>query len=216
MKQPVWRKYVITSYSIHYTKLYDAEMKHYQKLADMFTPLAKGLSSEICNKAAYDSLQIHGGSGFMKDYPIERIYRDARITSIYEGTTQLQVVAAIRGVTTGGLLKQIREYEQQEIMPELQGYRRTLIGMTEEYEDAVNKVTSVNDNEFTDFHARRMVEMAGNIIMGYLLVLDTNRDHKYWKSAEVFLKVARGENRQSADTIRFSTVNDLGKFKVEA
>ncbi len=193
-----------------------AEMKHYQKLADMFTPLAKGLSSEICNKAAYDSLQIHGGSGFMKDYPIERIYRDARITSIYEGTTQLQVVAAIRGVTTGGLLKQIREYEQQEIMPELQGYRRTLIGMTEEYEDAVNKVTSVNDNEFTDFHARRMVEMAGNIIMGYLLVLDTNRDHKYWKSAEVFLKVARGENRQSADTIRFSTVNDLGKFKVEA
>jgi 3-(methylthio)propanoyl-CoA dehydrogenase len=68
----------------------------------MFTPLVKGLASEYCNQNAYDAIQIHGGSGFMKDYPVERIYRDARITSIYEGTTQLQVVAAIRGVTTGG------------------------------------------------------------------------------------------------------------------
>ena len=72
------------------------EMKKYQKLADIYTPLAKGLSSEYCNQNAYDAVQIHGGSGFMKDYPVERIYRDARITSIYEGTTQLQVVAAIR------------------------------------------------------------------------------------------------------------------------
>ncbi len=79
-------------------------MKRYEKLNDIFTPLVKGVASEYCNKLAYDSLQIHGGSGFMKDYPIERIYRDARITSIYEGTTQLQVVAAIRGITTGGYL----------------------------------------------------------------------------------------------------------------
>lgn len=191
------------------------EMKHYQRLADINTPLVKGLASEMCNKLAYDSLQIHGGSGFMKDYPIERIYRDARITSIYEGTTQLQVVAAIRGVTTGAYLKQIRDYELTDIKPELQTYRRILIGMTEEYEDAVNKVIGLNDNEFTDFHARRLVEMAGNIIMGYLLILDTNRDLNYWKSLEVFLKVSRGENRERAEVIRFSTVNDLGKFKIE-
>lgn len=192
-----------------------SEMKQYQKLADIFTPLSKGLSSEICNSIAYDSLQIHGGSGFMKDYPIERIYRDARITSIYEGTTQLQVVAAIRGVTTGAYLKQIRVYESEDIKPELQTYRRILIQMTEEYEEAVEKVTSLGDNEFVDFHARRMVEMAGNIIMGYLLVLDTNRDHKYWKSLEVFLKVVRSENKANAETIRYSNINDLGKFKQE-
>ncbi|MBN1117762.1 MAG: acyl-CoA dehydrogenase family protein [Bacteroidales bacterium] len=191
------------------------EMKLYQKLADMYTPLAKGLSSEVCNELAYDSLQIHGGSGFMKDYPIERIYRDARITSIYEGTTQLQVVAAIRGVTTGGYLKQMREYEAADIKPELQTYRRILIQMTEEYEEAVEKVISVNDNEYIDFHARRMVEMAGNIVMGYLLVLDTNRDSKFWKSLEVFLKIARSENKAKAEMIRFSNINDLGRFKHE-
>ncbi len=191
------------------------EMKRYQKLADIYTPLVKGLSSEICNKLAYDSLQIHGGSGFMKDYPIERIYRDARITSIYEGTTQLQVVAAIRGVTTGGYLKQIREYEMTDIKPELHTYRRILIQMTEEYEEAVEKVNSFNENEFVDFHARRLVEMAGNVVMGYLLVLDTNRDSKYWKSLEVFLKVARAENKANAEVIRYSNINDLGRFKQE-
>lgn len=191
------------------------EMKRYQKLADIYTPLVKGLSSEICNELAYDSLQIHGGSGFMKDYPIERIYRDARITSIYEGTTQLQVVAAIRGVTAGGYLKQIREYETTEIKPELHTYRRILIQMTEEFEEAVEKVNSVGDNEFVDFHARRLVEMAGNIVMGYLLVLDTNRDSKYWKSLEVFLKVGRAENKANAEIIRYSNINDLGRFKHE-
>ncbi len=191
------------------------EMKKYQKLADIYTPLVKGLSSEVCNKMAYDSLQIHGGSGFMKDYPIERIYRDARITSIYEGTTQLQVVAAIRGVTTGGYLKQIRAYEVEDIKPELHTYRRVLIQMTDEYEEAVEKVTAANENEFVDFHARRLVEIAGNIVMGYLLLLDSNRNHDYWHSLEVFLKVARAENKANAETIRFSNVNDLGRFKVE-
>lgn len=191
------------------------EMKKYQKLADIYTPLAKGISSEVCNQLAYDSLQIHGGSGFMKDYPIERIYRDARITSIYEGTTQLQVVAAIRGVTTGGYLKQIRDYEALEIKPELHTYRRILIGMTEEYESVVEKINQTNDTEFTDFHARRLVEMAGNIIMGYLLILDTDRDLNFWKSLEVFIKYARGQNKAFLEIIRHSSVNDLGKYKQE-
>ena len=191
------------------------EMKKYQKLADIYTPLVKGLASEICNELAYDSLQIHGGSGFMKDYPIERIYRDARITSIYEGTTQLQVVAAIRGVTAGGYLKQIRTYEETEIKPELHTYRRTLIQMTDEYEEAVERVVAVKDTEYVDFHARRLVEMAGNIVMGYLLVLDTNRESRFWKSLEVFLKVGRAQNKANAETIRYSNVNDLGRFKVE-
>ncbi len=189
------------------------EMKYYQRLADIFTPLLKGISSEYCNQIAYDSLQIHGGSGFMKDYPIERIYRDARITSIYEGTTQLQVVAAIRGVTAGGYLKRIREFEAQDIKPELHNYRRILIGMTEEYETAVNRVLEINNQEFTDFQARRLVEMAGNIIMSYLMIFDANREPSYWKSLEIFLKEARGTNAGKAEYIRISTLNDLGKFK---
>jgi hypothetical protein len=189
------------------------EMKYYQRLADFFTPLLKGMSSEYCNQLAYDALQIHGGSGFMKDYPIERIYRDARITTIYEGTTQLQVVAAIRGVTTDGYLKRIREYEAMPLRPELHGFRRTLIGMTEEYERAVKSVTDVKDNEFLDFHARRLVEMAGHIIMGYLLLLDTERDDRYRNSTEIFIRLGRAENKARAEFIANSSLNDLGYFK---
>lgn len=192
-----------------------AEMKKYQKLADLFTPLGKGLASEFCNQLAYDAIQIHGGSGFMKDYPVERIYRDARITSIYEGTTQLQVVAAIRGVTTGGYLAQIREYEAQKINPELEFLRRRLIILTDDYEQAVLKVVRSNDNEFIDFHARRLVEMAGYIIMSYLLVVDSNRDASFTRSARVFVKLAKSLVKGHAELIRSSVVDDLALYKIE-
>jgi alkylation response protein AidB-like acyl-CoA dehydrogenase len=195
------------------TKEEKADMKYYQRLADIFTPLLKGMSSEYSNQLAYDSLQIHGGSGFMKDYPIERIYRDARITTIYEGTTQLQVVAAIRGVTAKGYLNRIREYEAMEIKPELHSFRRILIGMTEEYERAVKAVVDVKDNEYLDFHARRLVEMAGHIVMGYLLVLDTEREDKFRNSAEVYIKMGRAENHARYEYIINSSLDDLGLFK---
>ncbi len=189
------------------------EMKEFQRLADIFTPLAKGITSEYCNQNAYDAIQIHGGSGFMKDYAVERIYRDARITTIYEGTTQLQVVAAIRGVTTGGYLKQIRVYEKQDLRPELEKYRRILISLTQDYEEAVEKVIAVNDSEFLDFHARRMVEMAGYIIMSYLLVIDANRDMEYSRSAQNFNKMAKGEVKARAEFIRASSLEDIGHYK---
>ncbi len=192
-----------------------AEMKKYQKLADIYTPLAKGISSEFCNQLAYDAVQVHGGSGFMKDYPVERIYRDARITSIYEGTTQLQVVAAIRGVTTGAYLEQIREYEAQKINHELEFMRRTLIILTDEYEQAVTKVVNSNDNEFIDFHARRLVEMAGHIIMSYLLVTDSNRDAAYTSSARNFIRLAKSVVKGHAEFIKSSVVEDLASYKIE-
>ncbi|MEI6143687.1 MAG: acyl-CoA dehydrogenase family protein [Mariniphaga sp.] len=189
------------------------EMKEFQRLADLFTPMVKGISSEFCNQNAYDAIQIHGGSGFMKDYAVERIYRDARITSIYEGTTQLQVVAAIRGVTTGGYLKQIRAYEKIELRPELEKFRRILISLTADYEEAVEKVIAVGDNEFIDFHSRRMVEMATYIIMSYLLVLDSNRDMDYLRSTQVFNKMAKGEVKARAEFIRASSLEDIGHYK---
>lgn len=209
----IYKTYMHISEERALTKEERTEMKYYQKLADFFTPLLKGMSSEYSNQLAYDSLQIHGGSGFMKDYPIERIYRDARITTIYEGTTQLQVVAAIRGVTTGGYLERIREYEAMPLKPELHGYRRILIGMTEEYEKAVHTVVEKKDNEFIDFHARRLVEMAGNIIMGYLLVLDTEQEDRFRTSADIFIKMGRSENRGKAEYITNSSLDDLGFFK---
>ncbi len=170
-----------------------AEMKAYQKLADAFTPLAKGMSSEFCNQNAYDCVQVHGGSGFMKDYACERIYRDARITSIYEGTTQLQVVAAIRHVTTGTFLHQIEAYEAATIAPELEPLRDRLKAMKEAYVKAVESVTETKDNEYIDFQARRMVEIAGHIIMGHLLLADTTRNESFRHSAEVYINFGEAE-----------------------
>jgi alkylation response protein AidB-like acyl-CoA dehydrogenase len=211
----VYKTYEHISSERSLTKEEREEMKAYQKLADMFTPLAKGLSSEFANQNAYDAVQVHGGSGFMKDYPVERIYRDARITSIYEGTTQLQVVAAIRYVTNGSYFNRMKAFEAEEIKPELEGYRNRLVEMTADYEAAVKKVVDAGNPEFIDFHARRMVEMAGYILMGHLLVQDTNRDHYYWKTLEVFLKFVRAKVSAHFEFIKYSSVNDLGKYKFE-
>ena len=191
------------------------EMKKYQRLADIYTPLVKGMSSEYSNQLAYDAVQVHGGSGFMKDYPVERIYRDARITSIYEGTTQMQIVAAIRGVTTGVYLNQIRAYEAETVSPKLEYMKRSLIILTDDYENAVKKVVSADDNEFIDFHARRLVEMAGHIIVSYLLVLDANRDERFLKSAQNYLTFAKGQIKAHAEFIRSSELADLSNYKFE-
>ncbi len=191
------------------------EMKHYSKLADACTPLVKGMGSEYCNQNAYDCIQIHGGSGFMKDYACERVYRDARITSIYEGTTQLQVVAAIRHVTTGNYLAMIREYEAQAVREDLQWIKDVLIGMTAQYETAVSAVTAVNDTTYTDFMARRMVEMAGNIIMGYLMLSDANRNEGFSRSAGVYCKLAQSEVARHADFIAAFNPAQIDLYKAE-
>jgi alkylation response protein AidB-like acyl-CoA dehydrogenase len=189
------------------------EMKTNTRFADVFTPLLKLVASEACNQIAYDSLQIHGGAGFMKDFPIERLYRDARITSIYEGTSQLQVVAAIKGVMTDSYIKKINEYEEMAVKPELEYLRHLLADMTAEYTATVEIVKEKEDNEFVDFHARRLVEMAGNIIMGHLLVLDAQRDVKYKYLAELFVKKSIAANQERIRYINDSEIKDLGTYR---
>ena len=169
-------------------------MKAYNRLADAFTPLAKGMTSEFCNQNAYDCVQIHGGSGFMRDYACERIYRDARITSIYEGTTQLQVVAAIRHVTTGTYLNQIKEYAAREYSEAVDPMKAKLEAMTALYEETFAKVQAVEDPEYITFHARRLVEMLGHIIMGYLLIGDaSNEPDLFMDSAKVYVNMGEAE-----------------------
>ena len=169
-------------------------MKAYNRLADAFTPLAKGMTSEFCNQNAYDCVQIHGGSGFMRDYACERIYRDARITSIYEGTTQLQVVAAIRHVTTGTYLNQIKEYAAREYSEAVAPMRAKLEAMTALYEETFAKVQAAEDPEYITFHARRLVEMLGHIIMGYLLIGDaSNEPDLFMDSAKVYVNMGEAE-----------------------
>jgi len=190
------------------------DAKMYQKLADMYTPLVKLYSSEGCNQIAYDAIQIFGGTGYMKDFPIERIYRDARITTIYEGTSQLQVVAAIRNVGNGAFLAVMRDRAQLSVKPELEYLKGTLEKMTEQFAKTVEKVNEFNDNEYFDFHARRMVEMAANVLIGYLLLYDANRSEVYSKSADIFIRKGRAENIASVSFINNCHPKDINDFKM--
>ncbi|MCB0474263.1 MAG: acyl-CoA dehydrogenase family protein [Flavobacteriaceae bacterium] len=190
------------------------EMKFYQKLANVYTPLIKMTASEACNQIAYDALQIHGGTGFMKDFPIERIYRDARITSIYEGTTQMQTVAAVKGVTTHVFLEQMRSYETL-ITDEHKLLKERLHELSSQFEGIANKIIETNNAEYLDFHARRLVEMAGNIIMAYLLVLNGQRDSRFMKSATLFLSLAESENNSKYNYLEKFDIANLELYKLE-
>ena len=189
------------------------EQKEYSKLADAFTPLQKLFLSEYCNQMAYDAIQVLGGSGYMKDYPVERLYRDARIMNVYEGTSQLQVVAAIRHVTTGTYAAKIKEYEAEANYPaDMKHVFDRLVSMREEYEKCVERVVA-GDAEQIDFHARRMVEMAGHIIISHLLLQQAAVCEDYRNSAEVFTKLGYGKNSESAAFIRNSCCGDIDLYK---
>ena len=146
------------------------EQKKYAKLADAFTPLAKGMNSEYANQNAYDCIQVHGGSGFMLEYACQRIYRDARITSIYEGTTQLQTVAAIRYVTNGAYLATLRDYEQVPCSEEMKPILEQIKAMTDKFEACTNVIKESQNQELHDFMARRLYEMAAVCIMSHLII----------------------------------------------
>jgi len=190
------------------------ELKKYKKLADAFTPLGKAMNTEYANQNAYDCIQIHGGSGFMKDYACERFYRDARITNIYEGTTQLQVVAAIRHVLTGTYLSQIIAYQEEIIDPELAGLKTLLEKLTDIYEQLIPKVADTKDNEYIDFQARRLVDCTGYLVLSYLLLLDAQRNpEEFRSSAEVYVKYAEVEVKKINDFIKGFDIDSLKFYK---
>lgn len=170
------------------------EQKNFSKLADSLTPLAKGMNSEYCNQNTYDAIQIHGGSGFMMDYPIQRYYRDARITSIYEGTTQLQVVAAIRYVTNGSYLAQAREFEQAEVSEAMKPLVARAKAMADKLEEATARVKEAGDAAFHDICARHLVEMAADVIMLHLLIHNATANAELFeKSAHVYANFSEAE-----------------------
>jgi alkylation response protein AidB-like acyl-CoA dehydrogenase len=189
------------------------EQKTFSKLADSFTPLAKGIGSEFANQNAYDCIQIHGGSGFMKDYACERIYRDSRITSIYEGTTQLQVVAAIRYVTTGAYLAKIREYETAQVAPEFEELKNRLKELANKYETIVTKITEEKDQELIDFAARRLVEMSAHLIMSHLMVQDASKNDLFTESAHVYVRFAESEIDKHVTFLSKFDKDDLAYYR---
>ena len=191
-----------------------AEMKEYTRLADALTPIAKGLGSEYCNQNAYDCIQIHGGSGFMKDYACERIYRDARITSIYEGTTQLQVVAAIRHVTTGTYASLLESYAAKGFPGNLAPIADRLAELTKSYTAAVEKVTAVGNQAYLDFMARRLVEMAGYLVMAYLVLLDAKTNEAFCDSAVVYSNMIASEVAKHVEFIDSFNPEQLAAYGI--
>ena len=193
-----------------------AEMKFYNRLADGFTPLAKMFASEYANEVAYDSIQIHGGSGYMKDYACERLYRDARIMNIYEGTTQLQVVAAINHVTKGTYLEQIMRYEENTPTEATKRMYDKLVELRKSYEQVVERVESI-DKEcagYKEFHSRRLVEIAGYIIISHIMLRQAGEcEAEYLNPTKVFVKYATKKITEAASYINASEAEDVELFK---
>lgn len=171
-----------------------AEQKKYTRLADAFTPIAKGMNSEYANQNTYDAIQVHGGSGFIMEYKSQRLYRDARIFSIYEGTTQLQVVAAIRYITNGTYASMIQEMLQNEVSAEMQPLKDRIVKMVVKLEEAIEKVKEDNNQEVLDFLARRLYNMTGDVIMSLLIIEDASKAPELFaKSANVYVRYAEEE-----------------------
>ena len=190
------------------------EMKKYTRLADAFTPLAKGMNSEYANQNAYDAISIHGGSGFIMEYKCQRLFRDARIFSIYEGTTQLQVVAAIRYITNGTYLSIIKEMLESEVSDDLKALKERVAKLVELYEAAINKVKEANDQAVHDFLARRLYNMTGDIVMSLLILDDaTKAPEMFAKSANVYVRMAEEEVLGHSTYIQNFKAEDLESFK---
>ena len=192
------------------------ECKKYSRMADAFTPLAKGMNSEFANQNAYDSIQIHGGSGFMLEYKCQQLYRDARITSIYEGTTQLQTVAALRYITNGTYLGIIRDFEAQTVAPEYEAYMTRIKEMASKLEAATNAVKEVGDQELIDFCSRKLYEMTAYTIMCHLLIQDTQKAPELFaRSLNVFVNLAESEVEKHFNYIRRMDVAQLENYRHE-
>lgn len=171
------------------------EMKTFSRLADAFTPLAKGMNSEFANQSTYDAIQVHGGSGYMQEYKCQRIYRDARITSIYEGTTQLQTVAAIRYVTNGTYTNVINDMiAEVKDNVEYAPYITRIEAMAKNLNDCIEYVRAQENQDVLDFCARKLYEITAYTIMSILLLQDTIRNADLFKkSLPIFVNHAEAE-----------------------
>ena len=190
------------------------EMKKYTRLADAFTPLAKGMNSEYANQNAYDAISIHGGSGFIMEYKSQRLFRDARIFSIYEGTTQLQVVAAIRYITNGTMLANIKDMLAALPAGADAALKARIEKLIPVYEEALANVKALDNQDAHDFLARRLYDMTAEIVMSLLIVRDAAQAPELFeKSANVYVRMTEEDVCGKAAYIKNFKVEDLESFK---
>ena len=190
------------------------EMKQYSRLADAFTPLSKGMNSEYANQNAYDAISILGGSGFIMEYKAQRLFRDARIFSIYEGTTQLQVVAAVRYITNGTYLSIMKEMLEGEVCDCMKPLKERVAKLVALYEAAIEKVKADDNQDEHDFLARRLYDMTAEIIMSLLILADASKAPELFeKSANVYVRMAEEDVLGKAAYIQAFKAEDLKSFE---
>ncbi|MFO8031005.1 MAG: acyl-CoA dehydrogenase family protein [Desulfohalobiaceae bacterium] len=180
---------------------YKEELRRYTKYASLFTPLIKIYATELANQVCYQALQVHGGAGYTREFDVERLYRDARITNIYEGTTQLQVVAAIGGVVTGEIFSRLNDYETENDFAQVQQELEQARQLRSHLESAVAKVKEKKDPAFQEFHAARLVDMALETVLGYLLCIDALHSDRKKSIARIFLSRAKPRVQKSLSYI---------------
>jgi hypothetical protein len=163
------------------------EMKKYTRLANLFTPMTKLHNTEAANKVTYDGIQIHGGTGYMKEFNAERHYRDARITNIYEGTSQLQVVAAIGGITSGVASRFFDEFLENEDFSHCPGLLKKVERAKLNFEKTLISIKETDDQDVVTYHSRRMVEIATDITIGLFFMRDAKYSERKFKIAETFI-----------------------------
>ena len=172
------------------------------------------MNSEYANLNSYDSIQVHGGSGYMLEYACQRLYRDARITSIYEGTTQLQTVAALPHITTGTYSQILEELENGEVAADYEALKARAKAMDAKYNEAIEYVKATENNEFLDLCARHLYEMAANCVMAQLLLRDaTKAPELFEKSMKVYLNMAEAEVAKHYNFIKNLNVEAIESYK---
>ena len=156
-----------------------ARLKSSASLAETMTPMVKYASTEMGNRVCYQAMQVHGGVGYMREFNIERLFRDVRITNIYEGTSQLQVVAAIGKLLNRSLDPLLAEWQAAEYPADMAGEKAALTELTGLFSRAVDALKAVPERERVDYYAVDLVEMAIWVVGGWLLLRDTGAaDHK--------------------------------------
>jgi len=178
-----------------------ADLKRYTRFASLFTPLAKSSAAEMANKVAYDAIQIHAGVGFTKEFDVERHYRDARITNIYEGTTQLQAIAALGGIIAGVVSEKLSEYEDNYDLSQLGNIFKTAQKMRANLEMAISFIKDKSDSTFQEYHTSRLVNMTCDVIYAYLLCRDGLQSERKVNIAKIFINKAQFRVKSTLDYI---------------
>jgi len=153
--------------------------RHWLTLARALTPVAKYYATEMCNQVAYDALQVLAGSGYMRDYEVERLYRDARITTIYEGTTQIQHNAAIGYVLKGTFEERYTEMHARLAEAGADASHLEALEAARAWLREAVEYADEQEGDFRDLHSSKLVEAATMIYNGYLLLEPAIRsEHK--------------------------------------